>query len=123
MMNTLQRYLSLFAALWLVLALGGVSTAQASSDLSPQQIRQAHQAGDIKSLRWVLGQIQSEFPGQVLDAELTKNKKNKYHRYIYKIKLLQNDGHIIKLYLAANTAEVLRVKSRDKKRRHHKGKH
>lgn len=118
-MSILIRYLFFFAVM------ASVSTANAS-DLSPKQIREAHQSGEIKSLRWVLEQIQLQFPGQVLDAELTKNKyknNHKYnHRYIYKIKLISEDGHISKLYVDANTAELLRVKSRDKKRRQHKGK-
>lgn len=118
-MSILIRYLFFFAVM------ASAPTANAS-DLSPKQIREVHQSGKIKSLRWVLEQIQLQFPGQVLDAELTKNKyknNHKYnHRYIYKIKLISEDGHISKLYVDANTAELLRVKSRDKKRRQHKGK-
>lgn len=118
-MTMRRRWLSFLAALWLSLSMGSLSTVHASSGLSAQQIREAHQAGEIKSLRWVLGQIKSQHPGHVLDAELSKNKK--YNpRYIYKIKLLQEDGYIIKLYVDANTAEILRIKSRDKKHRHHK---
>lgn len=123
-MMTRKSWFSFFAAVWLSLLLGSVSTVQASSGLSHSQIREAHQAGEIKSLRWVLAQIKQDYPGHVLDAELAKRKsKNKKYnpRYIYKIKLLADDGHIMKLYVDANTAEVLRVKSRDKKRRHHKG--
>lgn len=124
-MPILKRYLLLFAVPWLIAMMASVSIANAS-DLSPKQIREAHQSGEIKSLRWVLEQIQLQFPGQVLDAELTKKKyknNHKYnHRYVYKIKLISEDGHISKLYVDANTAELLRVKSRDKKRKQYKGK-
>lgn len=85
---------------------------QASPHLSPQQIREARQAGEVKSLRWVLTQIQPQYPGRILDVKLSKRKKQP--RYIYKIKLLQQDGHIITLYVDANTAEVLRVRSRQR---------
>lgn len=125
-MITRKYWLSFVCVLLVSLVLGTFSTAvQASSELSPQQIREAYQAGDIKSLRWVLGQIKAQFPGQVLDAELNKSKSKSRKdtgRYIYKIKILADDGHISKLYVDAYTAEVLRVKSRDKKRRRHKGK-
>lgn len=114
-----KRWLYFLTALWLSLVMGSLSIVHASSDLSAQQIREAHQAGEIKSLRWVLGQIKSQHPGHVLDAQLSKNKKYN-HRYVYKIKLLEEDGYMIKLYVDANTAEILRVKSRDKKHRHHK---
>ena len=85
---------------------------QASPHLSPQQIREARQAREVKSLRWVLTQIQPQYPGRILDVKLSKQKKQP--RYIYKIRLLQQDGHIITLYVDANTAEVLRVRSRQR---------
>lgn len=117
-----RRFLfSFFVVLFLTFGVGSGSNVQASSGLSHQQIREARQAGDIKSLRWVVEQVKLQYPGRILDAELSKNKCNKCNEnssvYIYKIKLLQDDGHIIKLYVHASTAEVLRAKGR-----HHRGK-
>lgn len=137
-MTTRKKWLSFCLILWLALAAGGLNPAQASSDdLSPQQIRAARQQGEIKPLRWVLKHIQAEYPGRVLDVELSKKKnKDKYQTkdkkpneyvYIYKIKLLQNDGYITKLYIDASNAEVLRVKTRHDKNKykhlHKKRKH
>lgn len=121
-MTTRKKWLSLCLVLWLALTASILTPAQASSDLSPQQIRAARQQGEIKPLRWVLKQIQAEYPGRVLDVELSKSKnKDKSPNqdlYIYKIKLLQHDGYITKLYIDARNAKVLRVKTRHKKRKH-----
>lgn len=137
-MTTRKRWLSCCLILWFALAAGVLSPVQASSDdLSPQQIRHARQQGEIKPLRWVLKQIQAEYPGRILDVELSKRKnKDKYqvkdkkpneYLYIYKIKLLQNDGYITKLYIDASNAAVLRVKTRHDKNKypslHKKRKH
>lgn len=89
--------------------------AHAQPSLSPEQMREARHKGEIKPLRWVLKQIQSQYPGRILDVEL----EQKHGLYIYKIKILQHDGHMSKLYVDANSAEILRVKSRQRHKRNH----
>lgn len=106
-----RRLLSLLCVL-------GISLAQplwASPSFTPEQIRAARHNGDIRSLKWVLSQIQSDYPGRVLDAEL----KQDHGQYLYKITLLQSERHITKLTVDANTAEVLHVRTRKVRKRKH----
>lgn len=112
MISRSWRSLCLVLLLFLAFAFfaGGLSAVCASPSLSPQQIREARQDGHIKSLRWVLRQIKPQYPGRLLDVELKKHQKI---GYVYKVKILQENGHIIKLYIDANSAEVLRVKRKD----------
>lgn len=106
-----RRWLTIISILLLCSAVG--FPLQASTRLSHEQMRQAHQNGEVRSLRWILDQIQPLYPGRLLDAEL----KHKRGRYFYKIKLLQQDGYITKLSVDANNGEVLRVKTRQLEKR------
>lgn len=106
------RFLRLFcsALIWVsVVSL----PVQAQPSLSHEQIRQARHKGEIKSLRWVLEQIQPQYPGRIIDVDL----EHKHGLYIYKIKILQRGGYINKLYIDANTAEILKVKGRQRHKR------
>ena len=107
-----MRLFFLALCLWI-----GVSTTVSmpthASSLSPEQRREARHRGDIKPLRWVLRQIHHQYPGRVLDVDLDRH----HHQYIYKIRLLQQGGYVLKLYVDARTAEVLKVKSRKAQRK------
>lgn len=106
----------LLILLFLAFCFSHGSLALAGSTLSYEQIREAREKGEIRSLRWVTHQIQAVYPGRLLDAALSQ----KNGRYIYRIKLLQPGGYVSKLVVDAYTAEVLRSRSRpiDKKRKH-----
>lgn len=106
-----RRLLSLFCAVGIALTM----PINASPSLTPEQIREARHNGSIRPLKWVLHQIQSDYPGRVLDADL----KQEHGLYLYKITLLQHEGHITKLTVDANTAEVLQVKTRKIRKRKH----
>lgn len=108
---TRRRFLS-FCAVGL-LSIASTLPVQASERLTREQMREAHQKGRIKSLRWVLRRLHPHYPGRVLDVDLVQ----KNGRYIYKIRLLMADGFVTKLMVDANTAEVLSEKSRRAHRR------
>lgn len=113
-MITRRRWLSVVGVLLLSVAVGLPTPIEASTYLTTDQMRTARQNGDIKSLRWVLRQINPQYPGRMLDVALIQ----KQHQYIYKIKLLQPGGHLSVLWVDANNAEVLRVKGHYDKRKH-----
>lgn len=104
-----------FAYCLMVLCLGVGAFAHAGPPLSYDQIRAAREKGEIRSLRWVMHQIQPHYPGRLLDAEL--NRKN--GRYIYRIKLLQPGGYVSRLLVDAYTAEILKARSRPLDKRKH----
>lgn len=97
----------------MVISLGVSGVAHVGESLSFEQMREARQKGEIRSLRWVMHQLQTAYPGRLLDAELLK----KNGRYIYRIKLLQAGGYVSRLIVDAYTAEVLRERSRPKEKR------
>ena len=73
-----------------------------------EQAQQALESGQILPLRTVLEKLEREHPGKVLEVELERDDGI----WIYEIKLLQTDGQLVKLKLDANTAVVLKRKSR-----------
>lgn len=88
-----------------------LSTAGLARDRGDhERARDAVQSGQILPLRSVLERLEREQAGQVLEIELDDDDR----RWIYKVKLLQADGQLMRLYVDAGTGEVLgrRVGSR-----------
>ncbi len=81
------------------------------ADSGHDRARQAVQSGQVLPLPAVLEQLAREVPGQVLEVELERDDG----RWIYEIKLLQTGGQLVKLKVDAQTAQVLRRKTRDDK--------
>lgn len=99
-----------FAGL-LLASLLAAPLAQAS-DKDHERARQAVQAGQVMPLPALLDKLALTHPGQVLEVELERERKDGVEVWVYEIKLLQPDGQLIKLELDAKTAEVLRSKMR-----------
>ncbi len=83
-----------------------------ASDKDHERARQAVQAGQVMPLPALLDKLALTHPGQVLEVELERERKDGVEVWVYEIKLLQPDGQLIKLELDAKTAEVLRSKMR-----------
>lgn len=96
------------------LALAGLLAAPIAqaSEKDHERARQAVQTGQIMPLPAVLDKLSTTRPGQVLEVELERKRKDGNDGWIYEIKLLQTDGQLVKLELDAKTAEVLRSKIR-----------
>lgn len=86
----------------------GSPVAQAGGKDDHERARQAVQSGQVLPLPQVLERLAKEHPGQVLEVELETDEG----RWVYEIKLLQTGGRLTKLKLDAQTAEVLRLRSR-----------
>lgn len=104
-MNALARPRQL-AALLVWLAVVALSPAQADSD--HDRARAALQAGQVLPLRTVLERLEHDHPGQVLEVEL----EPEHGRWVYEVRLLQNDGQLLKLELDARTGAVLKRRAR-----------
>lgn len=87
--------------------------AQASTRLTHEELREARQQGHVRSLRWVIHQIAPHYPGRVLDVDLFLHDD----RYIYVLRILQDEGYVTKLSVDAYTAEVIQVRTRKKEKR------
>ena len=68
------------------------------------QSRQALLSGEVMPLRDILAKLEQQQLGQVLEVELEQHKK----RWFYEIKLLNDDGAIIKLLVDAKTADIIK---------------
>lgn len=103
-MFTLRRTLLL-----LTLAMGVATTGtlvQADDHGDHELARQALERGQVMPLRAVLDKVEREYPGQVLKVEFDREDG----RFIYEIRLLQNDGRMAKLEVDAVNGRVLKIK-------------
>lgn len=94
----------------MVLAVNSLTmpTVWASGDDDHERARQALQSGQILPLRTVLERLERSHPGKVLEVEL----EQKDGLWIYKVKLLQADGQLVKLMLDAKIAVIIERKNR-----------
>jgi uncharacterized membrane protein YkoI len=111
--STLRRAMALRAlatAFALGIAAGASPEAWARRPGDHDRARAAVQSGEVLPLSTVLQRLRHTHPGQLLEAEL---EDDKHGGWIYEIKLLQADGHLLKLELDARTAQLLKVKRKD----------
>ncbi len=99
-----MRHLALLGLVALVLGTGSVLHAGERDD--HELARQALEQGRVLPLRSVLDKIEREYQGQVLKIEF----EHADGRFIYEIRLLQNDGRVAKLEVDAVDGRVLAVK-------------
>lgn len=85
-----------------------ISTVWASGDDDHDRARRALQSGQILPLSTVLERLERNQPGKVLEVEL----EQKEGLWIYKVKLLQTDGQLVKLMLDAKSAMPIERKNR-----------
>lgn len=97
----------LLSAMLLLCALGASGGAVAHDD--HDLARQALESGQVLPLATVLGKLAHEAPGQVLRVEFEREDG----RFIYEIRLLQNDGRVAKLKVDAVDGRVLAIKRKD----------
>ena len=86
----------------------GSGTAIAGDD--HDRARQAVEAGQILPLRTILERVERNYPGQVIDVELERDRDSA--QWVYKIKLLQSGGALIRLKVDARDGSVLGQKGR-----------
>ena len=105
------------------LALG--SMAAAASD-DHDRARQALEAGEVLQLRTILERVERDYPGQVVDVELERERENSHQRWVYKLKLLRSGGSLVKLKVDARDGTVIGKKGpgehkRDQQKTRHGG--
>ncbi|KIL97645.1 putative membrane protein [Paramagnetospirillum magnetotacticum MS-1] len=72
------------------------------------RIRRSVLAGEILPLDRILEQVDRDYPGDLIEAEL----EEKHGRPVYEIKRLTRDGRLLKLYYDAADGTRLKVKER-----------
>lgn len=71
--------------------------------------RQALEQGQVLPLREVLDRVEQQYGGQVLKIEFEREDG----RFIYEIRLLQDDGRMAKLEVDATDGRVLKIKRKE----------
>jgi two-component system OmpR family response regulator len=77
----------------MTLALPGSGVSFAADKPDHDRARQAVEAGDVLPLRTILDRLEHEYPGQVMEVELDREKGE----WVYEIKLLRKGGILMKL--------------------------
>lgn len=95
--------------LFLLLGSLAISPALLAKERDHDRARQALEAGEILPLRTIIEKLESDYPGQILEVELDHEDG----QWIYEIKLLRDNGGLVKLKLNAGDGTLLGIKGRD----------
>ncbi len=99
----------LAATLLALLLLGASPLLRADDHRSHELARQALEQGRVLPLRTVLEKIERDYQGQALKVEFEQDDG----RFLYKIRLLQSDGRMVKLKVDAVDGKVLESKRKE----------
>ena len=105
----IRRPASILSSLIVAAALAAGSAA-VIADEDHDRARQAREAGEILPLRTILERVERSYPGQVIDVELERDHDSS--RWIYRIKLLQSGGALIRLKVDARDGTLIGHKGR-----------
>ena len=75
-----------------------------------ERARQALQQGRVLPLASVIAKVEREYPGQVVKIEFEEDDD----RFIYEIRLLQQDGRMAKLKVDAVDGRILKIKRKER---------
>lgn len=94
----------------IVLAIGSPLTARAPLAAETQDTaRRAVERGELMPLSKILGRVEQEFPGRVVEVELERRGG----RFVYEIEVLQQGGRVVKLVYDGRTGERLASEPED----------
>ncbi|APW46800.1 PepSY domain-containing protein [Rhodoferax antarcticus] len=77
-----------------------------------ERAREALEQGRVLPLRTVLEKIERDYQGQALKVEFEQD----HGRFLYKIRLLQSDGRMVKLEVNAVDGQVLEIKRKENRK-------
>ncbi|KAB2873740.1 MAG: PepSY domain-containing protein [Ideonella sp.] len=97
------------AALGVGLAALAIGAPLHADERDHELARQALEQGQVLPLRTVLDKVEREQPGQVMKIEFERDDG----RFVYKIRLLQKDGRMVRLKVDAVDGRVLSVQRRE----------
>ena len=100
----------------LTLAMLCAGASFAADDPDHDRARQAVEAGDVLPLRTILERVERDYPGQVMEVELEREKGE----WVYEVKLLRKGGALIKLKVLARDGTILGFREKHDKQ-HHEG--
>lgn len=103
-----RSYLRRLAVAGLAACALGAGGALHADEGDHELARQALEQGKVLPLRTVLDKVEREYRGQAIRIEF----EHEGGRFVYEIRLLQPDGHMLKLEVDAVNGNVLAAKRR-----------
>src|SRR5262245_35220216 len=94
-------------SLLLAVALLGLLALPAADKSDQERAREALQAGEVLPLQEILGRVQRQVDGRVLNAWLERIGGG--GAWIYRLKLLDRGGNIVGVIVDANSGQILQV--------------
>jgi uncharacterized membrane protein YkoI len=94
-----------------LLAMLSPMNSYAGDNTDHDRARQAVEAGDVLPLRTILDRVEREYPGQVMEVELDRERGE----WVYEIKLLRKGGALVKLKIHARDGTILGFKEKNDK--------
>lgn len=80
-------------------------------DHDHDRVRRAVERGEILPLSDILKRANSEYPGQLIEAEL----EDEDGQIVYELVIISGDGRVFKLYYNARNGDLLKIKGRNKR--------
>ena len=90
------------------------------ADDDHERARRAFEAGEIVSLGNIIGRVERDFDGEILEVELEDEGRR---GFVYEVKLLTSGGAVVELLFDAGTGELLRSKGGESVRSGHDDRH
>lgn len=78
---------------------------------------EALETGQIVPLDQLMERIRRDFPGRILRVEVEHESHGGPSAWVYEVKMLTPDGHVLKLEFDAGSMELLELKGRHDERR------
>ena len=75
------------------------------------RVRDAREAGEIKSFGEIRRQIKKRFGGHIIDVDLDQNESGGKHS-IYRVRVLSDNGEVLLVSADAVTGEIVDVKGK-----------
>lgn len=91
-----------------ILVLLSAGTGHAGDNSDHERARQAVEAGEVLPLRTILERVEREYPGQVMEVELEREKSE----WLYEVKVLRKNGALVKLKINARDGVLLGIKEK-----------
>lgn len=82
--------------------------ARDQDELRRDEVRQAVEAGDIRSLADILKAIRGKLPGEVTGVEIEHEKD----RWRYELRVVDGQGRLFEVYVDARSGEIERIKEK-----------
>jgi uncharacterized membrane protein YkoI len=82
--------------------------ARDQDELRRDEVRQAVEAGDIRSLADILKAIRGKLPGEVAGVEIEHEKD----RWRYELRVVDGQGRLFEVYVDARSGEIERIKEK-----------